>query len=161
VFALAGVLIFFLWPQEEAPPPAPQVIIQPPTTSGGRGTVATPENIEQLIQEVSEPPRAGHYITSMNMLWRFDSWNSPSSNAYVSNDVRNEHKVYFDLTLNSDGRLIYSSPFIPQGSTLTGFALDEQVSAGEHAATVTYHLVDDDDENISQVSVRVTLNILR
>ena len=153
--ALIGVLTYFLWPVEDLPPPEPMAV------SGGRGIVAVPENIEELLERLSEPPPGGHYITTMNNRWTFERWDIPSENAYVENDIRNTHMVYFDLVLDEDERLVYSSPYIPQGATLSNFALDESVPAGEHSAVVTYNLVEDDGSEVSQVSVRVTLDITR
>jgi len=153
--ALAGVLTYFLWPEPEEEPEPPPVEV-----AGGRGTVLTPDNLEEFWDRRDNPPPGAHYITTMNNKWTFDTWNTPSENAYVENDIRNEFKVYFDVVLESDGRTVYSSPFIPQGSTLRDFALDESVSAGEHPAIVTYFLTDENDEEVSQLSVRVTLTIL-
>jgi len=155
VAALIGVLVYFLWPTEEAE------IIDGPVPMGGRGIVAVPENIEELMRDRDEPPPGGHYITTMNNTWTFDRWNVASDNAYVENDIRNEYTVYFDLSIEEDGRLVYSSPYIPQGAVLRGFALDRMVPAGDHSAIVTYYLVDENGEEVSRVSVRVTLSISR
>lgn len=157
VLVLAGVLTYFLWPAggDEVP------VADPTPPLGGRGTVAVPENIEQIMREKSEPPPGGHYIVTMNNVWTFDRWNAPSGDAYVENEARNEYTVYFDLTLDDDdGRLVYSSPYIPIGATLTGFALDESVPAGEHTATMVYYLVDENEDAIANLPVRVTLSIL-
>jgi len=153
--ALIGTVIYFMWPAEE------MELADGPIPMGGRGTVAMPENIEELMRNRDESPPGGHYITTMNNNWTFDRWNVASSNAYVENDIRNEFTVYFDLSLEEDNRLVYSSPYIPLGATLREFALDRMVPAGEHSAIVTYYLVDEDGEEVSRVSVRVTLNIER
>ena len=155
--ALIGTLVYFLWPAAEED----WDIIDGPVPMGGRGTVAIPENIDELMRNREEPPPGGHYITTMNNNWAFEKWNAPSTNAYVENDIRNEYTVYFDLALEEDNRLVYSSPYIPQGATLRSFALDRTVSAGEHSAIVTYYLVDEDGSEVSRVSVRVTLTIAR
>ena len=155
ILAIIGLLIYFLWPAEEIE------IVDGPVPMGGRGTVAIPENIDELMQAREEPPPGGHYITTMNNTWAFDRWNVPSTNAYIENDIRNEFTVYFDLSLEEDGRLVYSSPYIPIGATLREFSLDRMVPRGEHPAIVTYFLVDDDGEEVSRVSVRVTLTITR
>jgi len=154
VLALAGVLTYFLWPNEED-----TVIRDGPTPTGGRGTVMTPDNIDELLANREAPPPGGHYITTMNTNWTFNRWNVPSTNAFVENDIRNEYAVYFDLALEEDNRLVYTSPYIPLGATLREFALDRMIPAGEHPAIVTYFLVDDDGKEVSRVSVRVTLNI--
>ena len=127
---------------------------------GARGTLATPDNINEIRDQVSEPIDDSFYITRMNTDWVFDRWDEPSSNAFVENSEENLRTVYFDLHLVDSGELVYSSPFIPVGATLENFALDSQVPPGSHPAVVTYHLVDDNYENITTVSVSVTLIIL-
>jgi hypothetical protein len=136
----------------------PRSIIEAPES--GRGTVMPPDNMDDIIARMSEPVQDGYYITKMNVDWTFDTWNSPSQNAYVENSPDNLRTVYFDLILDETGELIYSSPFIPLGAKLENFALDSPVPAGEYSAVVTYHLVDDEFENLSSVSVAVLLRIL-
>jgi len=126
----------------------------------GRGILVTPENIDQIIADMSEPVQDGYYIATQNVDWVFDTWDTSSSNAFVENVIDNTRTVYFDLHLEATGDLVYSSPFMPLGSKLEGFALDSAVSAGEHPAIVTYHLVDDEFQNLTTVSVAVLLRIL-
>ena len=126
---------------------------------GGRGTVVTQENVEEILRQIREPVPDGHYVVRMSLEWTFDKWDVISRNAYVENSPDNMRTVYFDLFLDSTGELIYSSPYIPLGSRLENFALDEEVPAGEHSATVTYRLVDDDYNVLTDVSVGVTLKI--
>lgn len=125
----------------------------------GRGTLATEDNVEDLIAEMEQNTDAA-YTVSMNIDWNFEDGTSPSSNAYVENDISNSRTVYFNLMLADTSEVIYSSPFIPLGSTLTDFALDKDLAAGDYPAIVEYHLVDDDHNEISTVSVTVTLHIL-
>lgn len=125
----------------------------------GRGTLATEDNVEDLIAEVESNTDAA-YTVSMNIDWNFEDGSSPSSNAYVENDVSNSRTVYFDLILADTSEVVYSSPYIPLGSKLTDFALDKDLDAGDYIAIVEYHLVDDDHNEVSTVSVTVTLHIL-
>lgn len=126
---------------------------------GGRGTLATEDNVEDLIAEVERNTDAA-YTVSMNIDWNFEDGTSSSSNAYVENDISNSRTVYFDLILADTSEVVYSSPYIPLGSTLTDFALDKDLDAGDYLAIVEYHLVDDEHNEISTVSVTVTLHIL-
>ena len=128
--------------------------------AGGRSTVVSEGNVDEIRGRLGSPIEDGYYETRMNVNWSFPSVGEPSTNAYVENSPNNTRTVYFDLTLAETGELIYSSPFIPVGAKLEGFALDAHVPAGEHSGTVTYHLVDDDHQEITTVSVAVTLNIL-
>jgi hypothetical protein len=128
-------------------------------TIHGRGIIAAPGNIDEIL--ATEKVGDGYYTSSMNNEWDFTRWNRASSNAFVENHASNTKTVYFDVTLDATGELVYSSPFIPVGAALKGFALDAQIPAGNHTATVTYHLVDENYENITTASVAVLLRISR
>lgn len=153
IVALVVVVVVLLL-RPSAPPPA-----APPDT-GTRGVVAVPENVEELREKVDKPVEDGYYETRMNTEWVFDTWDTPSKNAKVENALANTRTVYFDLRLKETDELVYSSPFIPVGATLEGFALDREVPPGEHAASVTYTLVDDDGNDITTLSVSIKLFIL-
>jgi hypothetical protein len=127
--------------------------------TGGVGTVATIENIESIRQRLSEPVEDGYYETRMNVDWSFETWDRPSTDAYVANPESNKRTVYFTLSLADTNEIIYTSPDIPVGSQLTEFALDRNPGAGERSAVVTYHLLDDEGNQLSNVSVSVTLHI--
>jgi hypothetical protein len=128
-------------------------------TINGRGVLVTPDNIDEILARQQEKVADGYYTVNQNGEWRFDTWDTPSSNAVVRNDPQNTRTVYFDLVLDSTNELVYSSPFMPLGSELQGFALDKHVPAGTHSATMTYHLVDDEYKNITELSVAVRLVI--
>jgi len=131
---------------------------------GARGTVLTPENFEDMLAETPDPEDLT-YIVSMNMEWVFDKWDVPSRAVSVDNYVDNTRTVYIDVFLEDENgdidfdELIYSSPYIPVGVELTNFALQKPVSAGVHPATVVYHLVDDDYNLLTDLSVGIRLII--
>jgi hypothetical protein len=151
VIALVAGLVYWL---TRAEPPEPE------PTNGGRGIVATPDNMDELRAMVEQPVEDGYYETRMNVDWVFPSSSEPSENAFVENSINNSRTVYFDLKLAGTEEVIYSSPFIPVGATLEGFTLDARIPAGEYEGIVTYHLVDDDYQELTTVSVSVTLRIL-
>jgi hypothetical protein len=130
------------------------------TRTGGVGTVATIDNIDEIQEKRSKPVEDGYYRTRMNVDWSFDTWNTPSQDAYVANADTNKRTVYFTVALKETDEIVYTSPDIPVGSQLTGFALDKDPGVGEHAAVTTYHLLDDDGNELTTVSVSVTLRIL-
>jgi hypothetical protein len=133
---------------------------EPPVSGiGGRGVVATPENVEELREKAEQPVQDGYYETRMNVDWKFPNSSAESTNAYVENSTNNKRTVYFDLTLADTNELIYSSPFIPVGAKLEKFKLDADLPAGEYAGVVTYHLVDDEYRELTTVSVGVNLQI--
>jgi len=124
-----------------------------------RGVLVTPDNIDELLAQQRERVGDGQYRTRMTTTWSFDKWDSPSSDAFVENSLVNTRAVYFNLVLKETNELVCSSPFMPVGSKYEKFALDKAVPAGEHSAIVTYHLVDDNYEDITTVSVAVLLRI--
>jgi hypothetical protein len=128
--------------------------------SAGVGTVATIENIDSIRQDLGKPVDDGYYEARMNVDWTFATGNSPTRDAYVANSENNTRTVYFDLLRKDTNEVIYTSPNIPVGSQLTEFALDRPLPAGEHDGIVVYHLLDDEENELSSVSVTVKLHIL-
>jgi len=153
--ALAVVIAFQLGANRQ-----PEPIVLEMSDQGGRGFVVTEDNVEEMLEQLNRPVEDGYYRTRMNVDWVFPSSSEPSTNAHVENADTNTRTVYFDLVLADTNELIYSSPFIPVGAKLENFTLDAHVPAGEHSGIVTYHLVDDDFQEISTVSVSVNLRIM-
>ena len=133
---------------------------RPVLPTGGRGTVITEENLDEVRDEISRPIEDASYAAVMSVEWTFERWDIPSRDAHVENSTRNTRTVYFDVFLDGTNELIYSSPYIPVGAKLDGIALDTEVPAGSYTATVVYFLVDDDYEVLTDVSVMIWLNIL-
>jgi len=133
---------------------------RPVLQTGARGSLITLDNIDVARAEIEAPIEDPNYTYTMSIEWTFESWDRPSRDAYVENATMNTRTVFFDLFLDSTGERIYSSPYIPLGAALDSFALDTEVPAGRHTATVVYYLVDDDYEVLTDVSVMVWLNIL-
>jgi hypothetical protein len=153
IIVVVGIVAFRLGSGSNGPVSTAEPVI------GGRGVVAVSENVEELREKANQPVEDGYYETRMNVEWKFPSSYEPSTNAYVENSTNNKRTVYFDLTLADTKELIYSSPFIPIGAKLEKFALDSELPAGEYAGIVTYHLVDDEYQELTTVSVSVTLII--
>ena len=133
---------------------------RPTLSTGARGTLITMENLDDVRAELARPLEDTSYTAIMNVEWTFPRWDMPSANAYVENSTMNTRTVFFELVHDGTGEIIYSSPYIPLGGRLEYFALDTEVPAGQHTATLIYFLVDDDMDVITDVSVRVWLNIL-
>ena len=153
--AIAGLLIYFFWQSNEEANIGNQDV---PT---GRGFILTPDNIEEARRLMEGPASPdAQYTVSLTTNWEFETWNTPSRTASVDNLASNSRTVFFEVTLRETDVLVYTSPFILLGETLEDFALDTQVSAGEHPAIVTFILVDDNYEFVADVSVSVTLTIL-
>lgn len=126
-----------------------------------RGMIVTPENVDEVraSMESIAPIEDRYFETAMNFDWTFDTWDTPSKNAYVKNSENNGRIVYFDVTIDNTGELVYSSPYISIGAVLENFALNRELSAGNYTATLTYYLVDDEFNEVSNLSVVLTLRI--
>lgn len=131
-----------------------------PETAPQRDVLITPENVSERIAELESHNDDSSYTTSMNIDWTFTDGASVSKNAYVENDVSNSRPVYFDVILSSSGETVYSSPIIPIGSTLRNIRLNKELSKGDHRAVVVYHLIDENNRDVSTISVAITLHIL-
>ena len=126
---------------------------------GGRGTLVTSENVDEILEEMNKPIEDASYTVRMNSDWDFPSGKTKSTNAFVANGTDNKRTVYFDIVLDDTNELVYSSPFMPVGTDISKFALDVELGKGIYYATVVYHLVDDDLKEITTASVSVTLNV--
>lgn len=123
--------------------------------------VVTEENLDEVLAALSEEDRipVGSYEASMNSEWRFKNGEALSENAYVENTVRNQNTVFFTVALKDDGRVIYKSPYLKPGSTLTGIKLDTALDAGVYDTVLTYHLVDEQNQEVSTVKLSVVITI--
>jgi hypothetical protein len=124
-------------------------------------TVVTPDNVEEVIAELdqAEITPVGSYEVVMNTDWVFPDSSSASSNAYVENSVENQNTVYFTIMLANATTPIYESPLIPVGSHMEDINLDTELDAGTYDAVMTYHMMDDDNNETSSVSVSMTITI--
>lgn len=147
IAVLVGVIIYLLNGRQE-----------PETQIKGRAVLLTENNVEEFDNQ--EPVEDGYYMVTMNTSWDFDDGSAESHNAYVANAPENTRTVYFDVLLSDTGDNIYSSPYMPVGSELQNFALDKDLEAGDYQAIVTYHLVDEDYNEIDDVSAEITIHIL-
>lgn len=128
---------------------------------GGRGVIATEENIEELrAQRRDDDGRFRHYRTRMSNDWVFQTATSPSTNVFVENAPSNPGTVFFDVVLPDTGEVIFSSPYLPLGARIDSITLDVELPPGEYSPVVIYHLLDDDYEVRTTVSVGINLRIL-
>lgn len=142
------VIIFFLWrdqPQEEIP-----------AEPGVRGTIVTQSNAGELTADEG-PVQDGYYNVSMSLDWHFKD--GVTEDAKIANKTTNTRTVYFDLLTEGTEELVYSSPYIPVGESMQGFTLDKKLDPGTYDMIVRYYLVDDDNVEVSNVSVGVTIYV--
>jgi hypothetical protein len=125
-----------------------------------REVLITEENVQEVVEQMEEieyvPP--GYYTVTQNYEWHFPDGNSASTDAHVENLPENTNDVYFDLFLADDeDNPIYQSPVIPLGAVLEKFKLDTALEAGTYDCIMVYHLVDSNQDEISTVSMTVTV----
>lgn len=148
-------LIVFLLSRETAPATDNDNVNN---VSGGRGTVVTQDNVEDIQQEIeTETVQDGYYTASMSINWHFDG--KVSKDAYVANVTKNTRTVYFDLYRTDTSEMIYSSPYIPVGEELNGLTLDTELEPGTYDTILVYHLVDDDENELSTLSIALTIYV--
>lgn len=144
-----GVIVYLLNKKEEP--------VATPAT--GRGTVITEENLGDADQALQGAPvEDGFFQTEQTIDWHFDS-KGVTEDAYIANSVNNSRTVYFDLIMENSNELIYSSPYIPVGKSLEGFTLDKPLKEGTYDTVMVYHLVDDAENELSTLSVAITIYV--
>lgn len=126
----------------------------------GRATFVTDDNVDEVVDSLDDEVEDAYYTVAMSTDWTFYDSKSESTDAYVENMEVNERTVYFDINLSSTGELIYSSPYLPVGTKMQGITLDAELPAGDYPAVITYHLVDDDNQEITTVSLTMNIHVL-
>jgi hypothetical protein len=123
--------------------------------------VITPDNIQEILSQINDSDKTApdNYEVYMNTTWTFPDANTPSIDAIVGNQKTNTQTVYFTIALKETSQQVYKSPYIPVGSSLQNIVLDEKLGAGTYPAVITYHLVDDDYNELSSVAINMTLVI--
>jgi hypothetical protein len=113
--------------------------------------------MDEMRQEVEE----GMFECNMSMTWTFADGSAESKDAYVANSTNNKYPIYFDVELKDTGEVIYSSPVLPVGTSLTNFALDKDIDPGNYKARVVYYLIKDEksQEVVSSAAFIIKLNV--
>lgn len=127
-----------------------------------RAVVVTEEKAEEVAQEMiqEEYIEPGYYNVVMTTEWNFKNGESESDDSYVENVTENTNDVYFDIFLAEDeDNAIYNSPVIPRGAKLENIKLDTPLKAGSYKCVMIYHLVDDNQNTVSELRVGLTINI--
>lgn len=129
-----------------------------------RPVVVTPENAEKMAEQIlsNEEETEGvplSYQVTMNSTWEFEDGKSESTNAYVANSKDNETPVYFDVVRNDTQETIYQSPVIPVGQDLSSITLNQDLDAGDYECTLTYHLIDEEQNTLTTVNMWVMVQI--
>lgn len=151
---LGGVIIFLLTR------PEPETAAESETDYN---RVVTPDNVEEIISQMEEEAHvpAGSYEVSMSPAWVFPDGKSAATDAYVENSTANTNTVYFTIALSDTSEDIYRSPYLTVGSALLDgdIKLDTPLSKGLYEAIITYHLVDDEFNELSSISLYMSITI--
>jgi hypothetical protein len=162
ILVLIVVILYLLVIRKDKPAEPQAPVPAAEQDSGRREVLVTEENVQQVIEQMEQEEYVpqGYYTVTQNYEWHFADGSAESSDAHVENLPENTNAVYFDLFLADDEENpIYQSPVIPLGAVLEGFKLDTKLDAGTYDCIMVYHLVDDDQETISTVSMTVKVII--
>jgi hypothetical protein len=124
-------------------------------------SVITADNVEEVLQEMEDLPDyiPKNYTVMQSSSWVFPDGSSESANAYVENSTDNETPIYFDLQVDETGDIVYSSPVLELGAKIQNFALDKPLEKGTYECTVIYHLIDDDQNELTHVNIGVNVEV--
>jgi hypothetical protein len=142
VAASAVGLIVYLNQPDEAPAPLADEVLAAEPAADAR--VITPENVNQITQEVQANVERGMFMTHMNMIWNFADGESPSYDAVMGNSANNTYPLWFTVTLDETGQQVFESGLIPVGTTIAEIKLSEDLAPGSYPSTVTINLVEQD-----------------
>ncbi|MBQ8519565.1 MAG: hypothetical protein IJ455_08210 [Agathobacter sp.] len=144
VLVIGGILAWFVFGEDEEP-----------------NIVVTPDNVEDLLadREEQEATPMGSFEVMMTTTWTFPNSKSASTDAYIANSINNRNTVYFTITLEGNEEPLYTSPYIPVGSRMENVTLNSDLEAGTYDTVLTYHLVDGEYQDISEVSVALEIII--
>lgn len=146
VLVIGGILVWSIFGEEKKP-----------------NLVITPDNVEDMIAELKEAERTpiGSFEVNMNNTWTFPDSKSASTDAYIGNSINNQNTVFFTIALKGTEDELYTSPYIPVGSRMENVTLDCDLKAGTYDTVLTYHLVDNEYQELSEVSVALEIIIKR
>ena len=127
-----------------------------------RNVVVTKENVEEVVDQMATEAyvEPGYYEASMTNEWHFKTGNAVSEDAFIENKETNTNDVYFDVFLVDDEENpILKSPVIPRGGELKNIALDTPLDKGTYDCVLVYHLVDENQKDVSTLRVAIKVII--
>lgn len=145
MLVVAVVLLVILLRKPEAQQEMPS---EKESNAVGSGTVIDPNAAENAtpqptMENDEEDAFADYYFVEMSTTeWRFESPSEASYNAVVANSAANQCNVYFDVTLDDTGEVVFISTVIEPGNMVVNIALAEELESGTYPATLTYHELD-------------------
>lgn len=153
IIAILAVVIVFLFKElnNNQEPKETQHV------SNEKGNLVVDENnLEKVDNQLKDSVQDGMFQMNMNTTWRFKKGSSTSTNAYVANAAANHYPITFEVYLNGDEK-IYSSTLMPVGTQLKGLTLNKELPVGQYNAVCTYHLWDENKEEVGSFGVNVII----
>jgi uncharacterized protein YxeA len=147
VIVIIGLVVFFFF---RSPEKEKEVSDKP--------TLITEDNVDQVIGDLEDDSADTMFNCRMTYSWSFNG--KKSTDAYVANTDYNHYPIYFQVRDDDSEEIIYESATIPVGSEVNGITLDKKLSMGTHPATVIYHLVDEDGEEVSTTAFTITIQVV-
>jgi len=142
--------------------PAQTQVVQksgPADTTVG-ALVLDSERAEAVIAEMEQKAREGMFDVTMKTIWTFPDGESVASDAYAANAETNWKPIYFDVVLQEDNTVLYTSPELPVGYGIDEIKLDVPLEKGSYPCVCTYHLLNEDKTEASTVSVALQIDVL-
>jgi hypothetical protein len=149
----AAVVTVILLTRDKSPEP-----LQP---SGIGMPVINEGNLADVEEDIRAKVEKGMFATHMTTMWTFPDGESPSDDAIMGNSAANTYPYWFDVTVN--GENVFTSDLLPVGSQIKDILLTKDLDAGEYAAVVNVHLVDDTNNNEaieSNMGFNITIVVL-
>ena len=129
-------------------------------TQASKPIIVDEDNADSIMESLQKDSDDAMFNCRMSYQWTFENGSAESKNAYVANTDYNHYPIYFEVRLDDTQEIIYTSSLIPVGSEINGLTLDKDLSAGEYPATVSYHLINDDNQEVSSVGFAITIQVL-
>lgn len=146
--AVVAVIVVFLAVLLKKPEPQ-EVPSEEQFNAMGEGTVVDPNATETITPAPAtesgegEDAFSNYYFVEMSTTeWRFASSSEASYNAAVSNSDANDCDIYFDVTLDDTGDVVFVSPVITPGNMMVNITLAKELESGTYPATLVYHQLD-------------------
>ena len=145
VIAALAVTVVVLLNKNNNDTIATDTTVSDEATPEKRNIVVNKENVDDLIEALSEDERVqpGNYEVVMNTTWNFEDGSSASSNAYVENVETNTNE----------------SPVLPLGSHLENIKLDKELKKGTYNCIIVYSLIDEEQNVLSDLRVSLVINV--
>lgn len=120
--------------------------------------VVDENNLADIERELEDKVAKGMFETHMTTQWTFPDGKSPALDAVMGNAPTNNYPFWFTVALASTGEEVYSSSLLPIGTELEEITLDKDLDAGNYAAVLTIHMVDENGEEVeSNMAFNITL----